>query len=94
MADMLALGLQHDEQTALVAVDLALSEGVATRTPAHGDEARGAELRVETPASPDRRETIARRPGQRLTEVPDRVRVRNPVGQRQPEEASWPTAGP
>ena len=86
---MLALVLQHDEQTALVAVDLALSEGVATKTHAHGDEARGAELRVETPEHPlDRRETLQRRPGQRLTEGPDRVRVRNPVGQRRPEEES------
>ena len=32
MVDILALVLQHDEQTVLVAVELALSEGVATKT--------------------------------------------------------------
>ena len=52
MADIFALALKHDEQTALVAVDLALSAGVAAKTNAHGDQAPGAELRVETPEHP------------------------------------------
>ena len=33
MVDILALVLQHDEQAALMAVELALAEGVASKTP-------------------------------------------------------------
>ncbi|SNX74880.1 hypothetical protein SAMN05878503_12725 [Cereibacter ovatus] len=32
MADILALVLQHDEQAVLIAVELALAEGVPTKT--------------------------------------------------------------
>ena len=33
MVDILALVLQHDEQVVLAAVELALAEGVAAKTP-------------------------------------------------------------
>ena len=56
--------------------------------PAHGDVARSLEHRVEAPEQRlDRRDAADRGPRQRLAEGPDRVRVRHPVRQRQPEKA-------
>ena len=56
--------------------------------PAHGDETRGPELRVEAAEQRlDRRDAIQCRPRQPFPEIPDRVRVRHPVRERQPKEA-------